>query len=137
MLGPYGAGYIWLFGASVMLGAIVGFRAALWSLLLNFLALLAVGFFISQGSFYWAVNIENALEKWLVMIINFLLINAFVTITTAVILENLKNALLKEREISSNLRLSEERFRLIVEKPAHSDRRFQPKRSGRAVEQGM
>jgi two-component system cell cycle sensor histidine kinase/response regulator CckA len=115
MLGPHGAGYIWLFGASVMVGAIVGLRASLWSLLLNLIALLAVGAFIVGGSPYWAEHIENAIEKWLVMTVNFLLINAFVTVTTAVMLEGLKNALLKEREISSNLRQSEERFRLIVE----------------------
>ena len=115
MLGPIGAGYIWLFGASVIVGVILGFRAALWALLLNFLANLAVAAYIAYDLAPWAALIENALEKWLVMTLNFMLINAFVTITTAVMLTGLKNALLKEREISSNLRHSEERFRLIVE----------------------
>lgn len=29
-LGPNGAGYIWLFGASVLISAIIGLRAAIW-----------------------------------------------------------------------------------------------------------
>ena len=44
ILGPTGAGYIWLFGASVMMAAILGFNAAMWSLLLNCCTLVTVAF---------------------------------------------------------------------------------------------
>lgn len=111
MIGPYGAGYIWLFASSVMVGAIIGFRESIRALLLNLLALLVVSVFIAAGLIDWFEGVENPLEKWLIITLNFLLINAFVTITTAVMLNALKNALSKEREIGLSLRQAQEELR--------------------------
>ena len=115
MLGPLGAGYIWLFGASVMAGLLIGFRVGLWSLVLNFASLLTIGWFIAQFQPDWSKAVENPLEKWLVMTANFMVINSLIAIATALMLRALVTALTKEQEIGRNLRHSEERFRLIVE----------------------
>jgi len=115
ILGPVGAGYIWLFGASVLISTFFGLGAAVWTLVVNAIALLSVGVFIAYGNPEWALHVENALEKWLVMAANFLLLNAFVTITTAFLLNGLKGALLTEQKISRNLRESEEMFRSYLE----------------------
>ncbi len=114
ILGPTGAGYIWLFGASVIMAAILGFSAALWSLALNLLTLVAVGFHIVYGSPAWSLLIENPLEKWGVMSVNFLLINTLVTLTTALMLNDLKKTLLNEQESSASLRESEARYRTLA-----------------------
>ncbi len=115
MLGPTGAGYIWLFGASVMVGGIIGLKAAIWSLLLNFLALTSVAVYIAAGSPVWALPIENAFEKWVVMTANFILFNSLVAIAIAIMLGGLERALLREQEVSNRLRQSEERFRSLFE----------------------
>ena len=115
ILGPGGAGYIWLFGASVLTSTFIGLGAAIWTLALNTIVMLSVGIFIAYGSPEWIVHVDNALRKWLVMSTNFLLLNAFVTITTAFLLNGLKTALLKERKISKSLRESEELFRSYLE----------------------
>jgi PAS domain-containing protein len=115
MLGPYGAGYIWLFGASVMAGGLIGFGAAVWALVLHAAAMLAVSGAVAAGLPDWSRSLPSALEQWLVMTANFLLINAIVSITTAIMLGGLKSALAKEQAASRDLRSSEERFRLIVE----------------------
>ena len=115
MLGPNGAGYIWLFGASVMAACIIGFRAAILALILNCLVLLGLALYIHTGHAVWAINIPNMLEIWLVMTTNFVLLNALVSITAAVMLSGLMSALAKEQEAGAGLRRSEERFRLIVE----------------------
>ncbi len=83
ILGPVGAGYIWLFGASVLISTFIGLGAAIWTLALNTIALLSVGIFIAYGNPEWILHVVNPLEKWVVMSANFLLLNALVTITTA------------------------------------------------------
>ncbi len=113
LLGPVGAGYIWLFGISVMISTIIGLRAAVVTLILNTLALLGVALLIDTGTLPWAALMENAMQKWLVMTANFLVLNTFVTITTAFMLDGLKRLLLNEQAISASLRQSEERYRIV------------------------
>ena len=115
ILGPVGAGYIWLFGTSVIISTLIGLEAAVWTLGLNTLILIAVSIFIHFQQPLWSIQLENAQEKWLVMTGNFILLNAFVTITTAFMLNGLKRALHKEQEISANLRQSEERYRIVAD----------------------
>lgn len=115
ILGPIGAGYIWLFGASVLISAFIGLNAALWTLVLNAITLLGVGVFIAYGHPAWEFHVDNMLEKWLVMAGNFMLLNAFITITTAFMLNGLKKALLTEQKITESLQESDERFRTISE----------------------
>jgi PAS domain S-box-containing protein len=118
ILGPGGAGYIWLFGASVLISTFIGLGAAIWTLLFNTITMLSVGIFIAYGNPGWILHVNNALEKWLVMSANFLLLNAVVTITTAFLLNGLKTALLTEQKISKSLRKSEARFQdLFQEAP--------------------
>jgi PAS domain S-box-containing protein len=115
LLGPTGAGYIWLFGASVIMAAILGFRAAVWSLVLNLLSLVGIGFFIACGQPSWPLYVDNPTGKWVIMAINFMLINTLVTLTTALIVNGLNQALSKEQAIGVTLRKSERRFRTLVE----------------------
>ena len=116
VLGPVGAGYIWLFGASVLISTFIGLGAAIWTLVFNTITMLSVGFFIAYGNPEWILHVDNALEKWLVMSTNFLLLNTFVTITTAFMLNSLKTALLVEQKISKSLRESENKFRTIFDR---------------------
>ena len=120
ILGPVGAGYIWLFGASVIISAIIGLEAAIWTLVLNAVTLLSISIFIRYGVMQWTIQYDNALEKWLVMSANFLLLNAFVTLTTAMMLNGLSKALSTEQDFIHSLQESEERFRAISEFSHHA-----------------
>ena len=115
ILGPVGAGYIWLFGASVLISTFIGIGASIFTLALNTIVLLSVGIFIAYGNPAWALHVNNALKKWLVMSANFLILNVFITIATAFLQNGLKKALLLEQEISKSWRESEERYRMLVE----------------------
>lgn len=119
-LGPVGAGYIWLFSASVIISAIVGMRAALWTLVLNTFVFLIVAVFIMFGRLPWMMQYDGVLEKWLVMSVNFLLADAFVTLTTAIMLNGLSRALSGEQNSKKSLQESEERFRAISEYSHHA-----------------
>jgi PAS domain S-box-containing protein len=111
MLGSVGAGYLWLFSASIMAGALIGLRASIFALLLNVAAMSAVALFIAVGQPAWLVDPTNAVERWLVMSLNFILPNIFVTLTTALMLGGLQKALSRELEMGKSLRQSEERLR--------------------------
>ena len=115
MLGNIGAGYIWLFGSSVMAGALIGLRPAVYALILNFLALVAVAVFISVGQPEWAAVIDNPIQKWVVMTVNFMLLNTLVTVTTSLMLNGLQNALSKSEDLGENLRQSEQRLRIAFQ----------------------
>ncbi len=114
-LGPVGAGYIWLFGASVMASTIIGMGASIGALILNMITLLCVGVYILIAMPSWAETMENAFGKWMVTALNFMLFNSFVTITTAFMLNGLRQALGKELQISADLRKSEERYRIVAD----------------------
>ncbi len=114
-LGPSGAGYIWLFGASVIVGSFMGLHASVFALILNALVLAAVAVFIYYGSPEWTAHVQNPLQKWAVMAVNFLLINSVVTITTALMLNGLRTALVKEQNTSVSLQESEIRYQLLAE----------------------
>jgi PAS domain S-box-containing protein len=120
ILGPVGAGYLWLFGASVIISAIIGLEAAIWTLMLNAVTLLSIAVFMAYGQLSWTIQYNNALEKWIVMSGNFLLLNALVTLTTAMMLNGLSKALSGERDASRSFRESEERFRAISEFSHHA-----------------
>lgn len=115
ILGPFAAGYIWLFGASVLISAIIGLRAAVMTLALNAVTLFSAGLWIAYRMPGWTRLLENPIEKWWVLAINFLILNALITITTALILNGMKDALVKEQQVSQDLRRSEERFRSLFE----------------------
>ncbi|MCB2184773.1 MAG: response regulator [Deltaproteobacteria bacterium] len=115
LLGPFGAGYMWLFAASVLAGGLIGLPAALTVLLGNFLAFVAVAFLVAGGLLPWADSTEHALHVWVVMAINFLLLNTLVAVTTALILRGLRLALEHEQEVSASLRQNEARFRSLTE----------------------
>ena len=115
ILGPVGAGYIWLLGASIIVGTIDGLKAVFLSLILNACTLLLIALYLSNGRLDWVILMENPLEKWLVMTANFLLINALVTVTTALMLNSLKNTIQNEQSVRLKLQESEKRYRTLFE----------------------
>jgi PAS domain S-box-containing protein len=114
IMGPLGAGYIWLLGASVLISTFIGIGASIFTLAVNTIALLSVGIFIAYGNPAWTLHVDNSLKKWLVMSANFLILNVFITIITAFLQNGLKKALLLEEATNKSLRKSEEHYRFLT-----------------------
>lgn len=108
LLGFYGAGYIWLFGASLIVGTMIGYKAAFFALLTNLLGLSLIGIFIAFGTPPWISTVENALAKWLVMTVNFMLLNTMITLLVAAMLKSLEDALTREMNTASELKEKQE-----------------------------
>ncbi len=115
VLGPKGAGYIWLFGASVMAGAMLGIHSGLFSLMMNLIAMTVAGVYVHFASPAWSLHMENASTAWLVVSTNFLLVNALITITVSIIFDGLKQSLQQEQKTNEHLQEGRRQLRTIFE----------------------
>ena len=115
ILGPVGAGYVWLLGASIIVSTIYDLKAAFISLACNALAFGVIAVFIANGMLHWNILSENPLEQWLVMTGNFLFINALISTTTALMLHSLKKTFEKEQAARKNLQQSEARLHAVFD----------------------
>ncbi|MCB2189121.1 MAG: response regulator [Deltaproteobacteria bacterium] len=102
-LGPDSGGPIWVFTAAVIAGILLGLRAALGTLTLNAVLLLALAYAVGQDWLPWlAVNPVTPV-RWLVLSANLLLLNALTASSVALLLRNLNQARHQEAEASRNL----------------------------------
>ena len=129
MLGLLGAAYIWLFAFGIVAGLLLGVRAGLIALALNAATLALVALLIDLDLLPWARLLENPFDKWVVLGINFMLINLLTTVSTSLILNGLEETIELEQESSRRLeqeiaehvetehalRLSETKFRALSE----------------------
>ncbi len=115
ILGPVGAGYLWLLAASIIVSTIYDLKAAFASLASNAAALLAIAVFIDNGTLNWNLLNDNALEQWLVMSGNFLFINALISTTTALMLHSLKKNFDKEQLAKAELQQSQARLYAVFD----------------------
>lgn len=101
--GPFGAGYIWLFSFSIIVGSLLGFMAALASLVINIFIFFILGIFVSLNALPWTSSVENPLETWIILTLSFVIINIMTTIVTARTLEGLASSLEGEQALSAEL----------------------------------
>lgn len=119
VLGPFGAGPIWLFTFPVFTLILMGNRSAFTALFINLMTLIFVGFVIQinpDGIIgllkinTWNLSIGNQLEKWVVICFNFMLLNIITVLIMATVLGGLNKSLIKSasaerkyREIFDNI----------------------------------
>ena len=101
-LGPFGAGPVWLFFFPVITGILLGYKMAFWTLIINALTITGLGFLISFNltdllvSFnfkVWHLASDNPLEKWIVISLNFMLLNIIATLSVTTILNGLQKSI--------------------------------------------
>ncbi|PID74497.1 MAG: hypothetical protein CSB32_00765 [Desulfobacterales bacterium] len=114
-LGPMGAGYIWLLGASILISNVYSLKAALYSLLCNVAILMCIAGAIAADQLEWARQLEKPLQLWLVLGSNFLMVNTVVSIFFALILKSLRETFQKEKQMRIDLEESENRLRAVFD----------------------
>jgi signal transduction histidine kinase len=103
-VGPMGAGFLWLFMFTAMTGVLLGTRATYGALILNTTTVLAVGCLVYTRAFDWVEKFDDVLTFYIIIGVNFICINAIVTISISILLTRLNTTFDKEKKISSKLK---------------------------------
>ena len=103
--GSFAAGPVWLFAFPVLSAVFFGIRTSIMALVLNAFTIIAIGILYAQGMFPWGYWITNTMEKWVVVGINFLFLNAFVAISVGYISRGLMISLGREKATRNALEL--------------------------------
>ncbi len=102
VLGPSGGGPVWLFFFPIITGVLLGYKTAFKALVINALTLTFIGFLIhfNSSDFLISLNIapwylgtENPLAKWIVVSLNFMLLNILTTMSVTAILNGLQKSM--------------------------------------------
>ena len=89
ILGPFGAGPIWIFAFPLMAGVLMGFYPAAIALLINAVTLAVIGVFLHFGLTGWNELLGHSAVKWAVISLNFMLLNVVSALSVTAILKSL------------------------------------------------
>jgi len=112
-IGPFGGGPVWLFAFPVMVALLLGLRISLVALAVNAGTLIAIGILLQFNIISWDYAATNPVEKWIVISLNFLLLNSIVTISIALISGGIQALLKRQKSMLASLEKSEENFRVL------------------------
>lgn len=112
LVGFYGAGYLWLFSGCLLAGVIWGLPALLIVLGISLAALAAIGVALGHDLLWWG-NVDNVLQKWLVVSSNFFLLVALLTGSFSIIIRGLQGSLIKEGQAREALETERTRLNAI------------------------
>jgi hypothetical protein len=102
-VGPFGAGELWLFAFPVLAGVLSGVTAAVVALGLNLVTLLAIAFSLGRLAQVATVWTERTTAGWLVVTLNFMLLDAAITLVLTSLVSRLDNALAGVQESTGKL----------------------------------
>ena len=108
-------GSSWLFAFPVIVAILLGLRISLMALALNAGTLIIIGILLQYGYMQWGNPTTNPVEKWIVISLNFLLLNSVVTLTIALISGGIQDLLKRQKTMLASLEKSEEKFRVLFE----------------------
>ncbi|MDZ7832389.1 MAG: PAS domain S-box protein [Desulfobacterales bacterium] len=129
VIGPSASGPLWLFAFPIIAGIILGIRAAFAALGLNILSLAVIGAMLGSQAPPWIDPAPHTMERWFVISLNFILLNAVAALSLAIVQRGLAASLSIEKTMRESIqkqmdvrmqaekarRASEERLSALVE----------------------
>jgi len=112
MLGPYGAGYLWMFIIPILAATLIEKKTAVVFLVLNFVSLILLGIFQYYISPVVDYTIVFSAASWLVITANFIFLSIIITFSVVILITGLQQKLENEKEMISSL---EKRNKEIIE----------------------
>jgi signal transduction histidine kinase len=104
LLGPLGAGLLWLGAASTLTAVLLGTRAAVVALAGNVAILTAAGLGAHFELVPWAQDLPHPVVLWVVLAANAVLVEAVVALSVATLLSGLEASIARERAVAMQLR---------------------------------
>ena len=103
LVGPLSGGPIWLFAFAVLVGVLLGSRAAVTALCVNAITLTLIGWLISTGKLGHAFPFFSSFERMVAAGANFMVLNGVVAISVAALVKGLVSTHQKERALTRSL----------------------------------
>jgi len=110
-VGPLSGGPAFIFAFAVLVGVLLGSKAAIKALILNALTLAIIGWTFNAGLFDQAFPFFNSIENMLTAGASFMFLNTVAAMSVAVLVKGLNLAHQKEKDLAINLK--REQLRLI------------------------
>ncbi len=126
VLGPTGAGFMWLLLFSIMSGVLLGFTSAVVSLSLNLVTVAVLSVLVFKEMITWTFLPEIEIAVWIVKSVNFICINAIVAVSIGFIIARISRT--AKEETIRRIRLDQEiqaRIRTEKENKALTERLYQ------------
>jgi signal transduction histidine kinase len=122
VLGPTGAGFMWMLLFSIMAGVLLGFRPAMVSFGINFVTTVLLSILVYTQTIAWELIHADAMAIWTVKGVNFLCINAIVSVSTGFLITKITWMATEEqqrrkalsREMQARLRAEKEKKELTI-----------------------
>ncbi|MBU1275381.1 MAG: PAS domain S-box protein [Proteobacteria bacterium] len=102
-IGPLSSGPFWLFSIPILAALYLGRRPVLVGLALNLATLLVCTWCFHAGQVAWAESLAQYQDHWLVIVANFLLINAAIALPGAILVHGLETSLGRQRSAAQEL----------------------------------
>jgi signal transduction histidine kinase len=122
VLGPYGAGLVYLVGFSILTSILFGFRAAIISLLVQLLVIVIIAMGIWYRWFAGMLIMDFQFNGWLAVSVNTLVISSITSIPLAIIVDGLKSTHDKQQKLQQSLEEKIKEYLAAIEKAEESDR---------------
>ena len=113
-VGPLSGGPAWLFAFAVLVGVLLGAKAALGAVTLNGVTLFVIGWLMHTGRFGQGFPFFNTPQAMLSAGVNFMVLNILVAVSVSALVKGLVSGHHKEQALTG--RLEEERERLVTAK---------------------
>ena len=113
-VGPLSGGPMWLFAFAVLVGVLLGSKAAIMALIVNGITLTIIGWLINAGIFGQTFPFFSTVEAMIAAVANFMVLNTIAAISVAVLVKGLISTHEKEKILYSTLKT--ERLHLMEAK---------------------
>lgn len=116
ILGPMGAGYIYLIAFSVIASLLLGLKASIITIAINILTILFIGLGLKTGLFGRLLITNYNWIGWFTASINIILVNFTSAIPVAVILNGLEKSMEKQLSLQKQLVAEQNQLKLTAQK---------------------
>lgn len=115
LLGPIGAGNLWLLAFSLITALTLGERGAVVSLIINVITLVGLLVLIRYTPFFSEYSFILEPRLWLIRTVNFIVINSVIVFSSSILSRTLMETFISQKKSESGLVDSENRMRSMFE----------------------
>jgi signal transduction histidine kinase len=122
VLGPYGAGLIWLFTVPLLAGILFGLKPAVRALIVNAVTLIIIGIVIYFNPFDGLLINAYVFNGYIAVALNFIALNCIFSLSLGVLLDGLHRTMEEKEKLHEILHEEKNTMKMLKEKAEVSDK---------------